>query len=201
MVKQRAIVKRLASVETLGSTTLICSDNTGTLTLNEMTVRAFYFRRHCFVVSGEGYKNEGEIRPDHGAGDRGDLKQLLVPLVLCNDSRVKDAKVIGDPMEGALLVLGLKGSLDVESVVRQSPRIAEIPFAPHKFMATFHRDGEAIRLYVKGAPDVLLALCDSQLTAEGEMEFGEAPHASFQPPDLTRAVIITDMSRASPLSG
>ena len=181
MAKQRAIVKRLASVETLGSTTVICSDKTGTLTLNEMTVRAFYFRRRRFVVSGEGYKNEGEIGPDHGAGDRGDLEQLLVPLILCNDSRVKDAKVIGDPMEGALLVLGLKGGLDVESVVRQSPRIAEIPFdAAHKFMATFHRDGEAIHLYVKGAPDVLLALCDRQLTAEGEVEFGEAERTGIE---------------------
>ena len=175
MAQQRAIVKRLASVETLGSTTVICSDKTGTLTLNQMTVRAFRFRGRGFAVSGAGYRNEGEIKPDGGAADRVDLEPLLIPLVLCNDSQVKDGQVIGDPMEGALLVLGVKGGLDPEALVRQSPRIAEIPFdAAHKFMATFHHDAEVIHVHVKGAPDVLLSRCERQLTTEGEAGFGAA---------------------------
>ena len=168
MAQQRAIVKRLASVETLGSTTVICSDKTGTLTLNQMTVRAFRFRGRRFAVSGEGYRNKGEIKPDGGTADRVDLKPLLVPLVLCNDSQVKEAQVIGDPMEGALLVLGVKGGLDPEAVVRQSPRIAEIPFdATHKFMATFHHDAEVIHVHVKGAPSMHPSRCERQLTTEG----------------------------------
>jgi|RhiMetdeSRZDD1v2_1073273.scaffolds.fasta_scaffold14287_4 Ca2+-transporting ATPase len=181
MAQQRAIVKRLASVETLGSTTVICSDKTGTLTLNQMTVRAFRFRGRRFAVTGEGYRNEGEIKPDGGAVDRINLKSLLVPLVLCNDSQVKNAQVIGDPMEGALLVLGVKGGLDPEAVARQSPRIAEIPFdAAHKFMATFHYDGEVIRLHVKGAPDVLLSRCERQLTADGEAGFDAADRSVIE---------------------
>lgn len=181
MAQQRAIVKRLASVETLGSTTVICSDKTGTLTLNQMTVLAFDFRGQRFAVSGEGYRNEGEIKPDGGGGDHVDLKQLLVPLVLCNDSQVKYAQVIGDPMEGALLVLGAKGGVDREALLHQYPRIAEIPFdAAHKFMVTFHRDGEAVRLYVKGAPDLLLSRCDRQLTAEGEAGFGAAEKSEIE---------------------
>jgi len=181
MAQQHAIVKRLASVETLGSTTVICSDKTGTLTLNQMTVRAIYFRARHFTVSGEGYRNAGEIKPDGGAIDHVDLGPLLIPLALCNDSQVKDGRVIGDPMEGALLVLGVKGGLDPEAVVRQSPRIAEIPFdAAHKFMATFHRDGEVIRVHVKGAPDVLLSRCDRQLTAEGKAGFGAADRSEIE---------------------
>jgi Ca2+-transporting ATPase len=175
MAQQRAIVKRLASVETLGSTTVICSDKTGTLTLNQMTVRAFRFRGRRFAVSGEGYRNEGEIKPEGCEADCVDLNQLLIPLVLCNDSQVKDAQVIGDPMEGALLVLGAKGGVDREALVQQYPRIAEIPFdAAHKFMATFHHDGEVIHVHVKGAPDVLLSRCERQLTAEGKAGFGAA---------------------------
>ena len=181
MAEQRAIVKRLASVETLGSTTVICSDKTGTLTLNQMTVRALRFRGRSFIVSGDGYRDDGEIKLEGGAVAHVGLTPLLIPLVLCNDSQVKNAQVIGDPMEGALLVLGVKGGLNPEAVARQFPRIAEIPFdASHKFMATFHHDGEVIRVYVKGAPDVLLSRCHRQLTAEGEAGFGAADRSEVE---------------------
>lgn len=169
MAQQRAIVKRLASVETLGSTTVVCSDKTGTLTLNQMTVRAFRFQGRTFAVSGEGYRTKGEISSDCGTADGADLASLLVPLVLCNDSQLQDEQVIGDPMEGALLALAAKGGIDRELTKRQNPRIAEIPFdAAHKFMATFHREGEIVHIYVKGAPDALLERCERRLTYGGE---------------------------------
>jgi Ca2+-transporting ATPase len=168
MARQRAIVKKLASVETLGCTTVICSDKTGTLTLNQMTVRALFCRGHRYVVSGEGYDVRGEIeREDKSLGSE-DLAPLLTPIALCNDSQVKDGVVIGDPMEGALLVLAAKGGLSVDGERTRLPRIAEVPFdAAHKFMATFHRKGSQILLYVKGAPDVLLARCTDELTEHG----------------------------------
>ena len=169
MARQQAIVKRLVSVETLGCTTVICSDKTGTLTLNQMTVRAFFYQGTRFDVSGEGYLGDGEIRAAgaEGADSRfPDLQALLLPLVACNDSRVDEGKVIGDPMEAALLVLAHKGGLDRSEVAKTLPRLAEIPFdAAHKFMATFHREAGQVRMFVKGAPDVLLARCTHVLNA------------------------------------
>lgn len=180
MAQQRAIVKRLASVETLGSTTVICSDKTGTLTLNQMTVRAFHFRGRRFAVSGEGYQTRGDIRPE-GEGDKLDLTPLLMPLALCNDSRLNDERVVGDPMEGALLVLAGKGGIDREATARRWPRMAEVPFdAAHKFMATFHRDGEVVHVHVKGAPDVLLTRCERELTADGERLLDVAGRAAIE---------------------
>ena len=138
-------------------------------------MRALFFRGRRFAVSGEGYGNKGEIKQDSNPSDRTDLSPLLVPLVLCNDSQVKEARVIGDPMEGALLILGIKGGVDREALLQQYPRIAEIPFeAAHKFMATLHRDGEVVHIYVKGAPDLLLSRCDRQLVDEGESQLEEA---------------------------
>lgn len=166
MAKNRAIVKRLASVETLGCTTVICSDKTGTLTLNEMTARALYFDEQHFTASGEGYGATGLIRSQ--SGDVPDLMPLLQPLVLCNDSRISEGRVIGDPMEGALRVLAAKGGLESTDLEHKLPRLIEIPFdSAHKFMATFHRDASVIRLFVKGAPDVLLERC-SYLWSAGE---------------------------------
>ena len=160
MARQHAIVKRLASVETLGCTTVICSDKTGTLTLNQMTAKTFSFEGRLFEVSGEGYGAQGSITDAGTAADAAQLAALLHPLVACNDSRVKDGKVIGDPMEAALLVLAAKGGVVRDAVERALPRLAELPFdSAHKFMATFHRDGEQVRVFVKGAPDVLLARC------------------------------------------
>ena len=157
MAGQRAIVKRLAAVETLGCTTVICSDKTGTLTLNQMTARAFLHGGRRYAVSGEGYAAEGEVRAEDG-GVVPDLSALLLPAALCNDSRISDGQLIGDPTEGALAALAAKGGVDARAA-DHLPRIAEIPFdSANKFMATFHQDGDHIRMFVKGAPDVLLAL-------------------------------------------
>lgn len=163
MALRKALVKRLASVETLGCVTVICSDKTGTLTMNEMTVRAFHFSDHRFEVTGEGYKLQGEIRPQDN--DRPNLSPLILPIVACNDSRLSDGRVLGDPMEGALLVLAVKAGFDPDA---RPARLAEIPFDPaHKFMATFHRDGDSVQIFVKGAPDVLLDRCSKALTRNG----------------------------------
>ena len=168
MARQRAIVKRLASVETLGCTTVICSDKTGTLTLNQMTARAFFYQGNRFEVSGEGYRPEGTIRAALHGSPLPELTSLLIPLVACNDSRVDDGKVIGDPMEAALLILAAKGGVARNQVDARIPRLAELPFdSVHKFMATFHRQDDRVNMFVKGAPDVLLARCDRWLV-EGE---------------------------------
>lgn len=173
MARHRAVVKRLASVETLGCTTVICSDKTGTLTLNQMTARAFFFRGRRFEVSGEGYGATGMIRSGSDQTPVPDLEALLVPMVACNDSRVDDGRAIGDPTEAALLTLAAKAGLNREAVLAAHPRIAEIPFdSAHKFMATFHREGENLRLFVKGAPDVLLARCGQFLGADREEPLG-----------------------------
>ena len=172
MARHQAIVKRLASVETLGCTTVICSDKTGTLTLNQMTARTFFYQSARFDVSGEGYGVSGEISAAGAAeltSTLPDLQALLLPLVACNDSRVDDGKVIGDPMEAALLVLAHKGGVDPAQANAALPRLAEIPFdAGHKFMATFHQEDGQVRMFVKGAPDVLLALCTQVLNATAE---------------------------------
>ncbi len=169
MAREHAIVKRLASVETLGCTTVICSDKTGTLTLNQMTATTFSHEGRLFDVTGEGYSTQGAITDSSGVAAVAELSALLQPLVACNDSRIEDGKVIGDPMEAALLVLAAKGGVVRGEVERALPRVAELPFdSAHKFMATFHRDGEQVRLFVKGAPDVLLARCSTWRAAGSE---------------------------------
>ncbi len=179
MAKNRAIVKKLAAVETLGCTTVICSDKTGTLTLNQMTARKLFYRGRRFAVSGEGYSGEGAINTEDG-GPLPDFLPLLRPAVLCADSRIRDGQLIGDPTEGALLALAAKGFVNQETAAEHSPRIAEIPFdSAHKFMATFHHDGARVRMYLKGAPDVLLARADRFLDAAGEAPLDDAARAAF----------------------
>ncbi|MBK7898968.1 MAG: HAD-IC family P-type ATPase [Azonexus sp.] len=151
MARRSAIVKKLAAVETLGCTTVICSDKTGTLTLNEMTARALYCHGRRHPVRGEGYGAAGAIEGDD------DFRHVLLPAALCVDARIRDGRLIGDPTEGALLALAAKAGLDAESALDHLPRIAEIPFdSATKFMATFHHEGRQVHLFVKGAPDVLL---------------------------------------------
>jgi len=156
-----AIVKRLRSVETLGSTSAICTDKTGTLTLNQMTVRELVVVGRRYAVEGEGYATVGRILHVAGEGETA-LEPFLLPMALANDASVSDGEIVGDPTEAALVVLAAKGGLDVDGTRRLYPRVAEVPFdSDYKFMATFHRmedDGRSVvRCLVKGAPDVLLA--------------------------------------------
>jgi Ca2+-transporting ATPase len=176
MAQNRAILKKLSAVETLGSTTVICSDKTGTLTLNQMTARAGWFSGRRFSVSGEGYAPDGRIAIESDS----DLRPFLLPMTLCTDTRVREGQLIGDPTEGALWVLAQKGGLDPEAEQEEQPRIAEIPFdSAHKFMATFHHAGATVEMFIKGAPDVLLAHSTHSLTEGGEHYLDAAARAAI----------------------
>jgi Ca2+-transporting ATPase len=164
----------LPAVETLGSTSVICSDKTGTLTLNKMTARELAIPgQHRFTVSGEGYSTDGEIR--HVGGLNIDLDPYLLPMILCADAVLDGEDLIGDPTEGALIVLAAKGGLDIEETRSSYPRIAEVPFdSDYKFMATFHQmtatGGEpVVRCYLKGAPDVLISRGGSYRDPDGSL--------------------------------
>ncbi|NDV12933.1 cation-translocating P-type ATPase [Crenobacter caeni] len=177
MAKHQAIVKRLAAVETLGSTTVICSDKTGTLTLNQMTARVLYTAGVRHAVSGEGYGGEGGIA---GPLPAAALAEVLLPAALCVDARIRDGELIGDPTEGALLALAAKAGLDANDAQAHRPRIAEIPFdSAVKFMATFHHEGSHVRLCVKGAPDVLLGRAAAWRGADGPLPLDAAARARF----------------------
>ncbi len=175
----KAIVKNLTDVETLGATSSINSDKTGTLTMNEMMVRTMYVRRHWYQVAGEGYAKTGTIR--HAAGDATpDFTKLAYGLTLCSDATVSDSgDVIGDPTEAALVVLAAKIGVDADESRRAYPRVAEVPFdSAYKFMATFHNvtgpDGEVLIELVKGGPDVVLKRCATMLTDDGSVPMADA---------------------------
>jgi len=162
LAKHNAIVKSLPAVETLGSTSAINSDKTGTLTLNQMTARQLTIAGNRFAVTGEGYSTDGQIKHVGGQG-HDSLDPMLLPMALASDAVVRDGELVGDPTEGALVVLAEKGGVLVDMTREAYPRIAEVPFdSEYKFMATFHnfekKNGEqVVRCYVKGAPDVLIA--------------------------------------------
>ena len=162
LAKAGAIVKRLRSVETLGSTSAINSDKTGTLTLNQMTAVQMSVVGRRYTISGEGYSTLGNITRAGGESDV-PLERYMLPMALCADAVAKDGALVGDPTEGALVVLAAKGGVDPVLAREKYPRIAEVPFdAAYKFMATFHEmtddKGKAvIRCYAKGAPDQLMA--------------------------------------------
>ena len=169
LAEANAIIKRLRSTETLGATSAICSDKTGTLTLNQMTAVEMTIPGRQYAVSGTGYSTEGQIK--HVAGEPEiDLEPFMFPLALACDAVLTDTgEMIGDPTEGALVVLAEKGGLDLGLTRERYPRVAELPFdTAYKLMATFHRmtnelGAEVIRCFVKGAPDQLLARASSHL--------------------------------------
>ncbi|NLV78445.1 MAG: cation-transporting P-type ATPase [Rhodococcus sp.] len=173
LADSRAIVKNLNDVETLGATSAINSDKTGTLTMNAMTVRSLYFHGRWFTVEGEGYAKSGAIR--HAAGEPvPDFTRLAYGLCLDSDATVSDTgTVVGDPTEAALVVLAAKIGVDAEETRRAYPRFAEVPFdSAYKFMATFHHvpfeGGEVFVEMVKGGPDVVLARCSGAFSSEGD---------------------------------
>lgn len=172
LAEHKAVVKNLTDVETLGATSAINSDKTGTLTMNEMTVESLYFGGDWFTVGGSGYEKTGDIRQVAGRPVP-DFTQLALGLTLCSDATVSDdGVVIGDPTEAALVVLAAKMGADAELTRAQYPRAAEVPFdSAYKFMATFHEvphEGTSrLVTLVKGGPDVVLDRCSTVLTADG----------------------------------
>jgi Ca2+-transporting ATPase len=190
MARRNAVVKQLPAVETLGSTSAICSDKTGTLTLNQMTARVLAIAGYRFEITGEGYETEGQIRHVGGQRDT-NLDPYFLPMALCADAVVADGEVVGDPTELALVVLAEKGGMMVRDTRKAYPRIAEVPFdSEYKFMATFHNMVDVngrpvVRCYVKGAPDVILSRSTSLRWEEGKTLPLDEPARTFVEGDVT----------------
>ena len=188
MAKRNAIIRKLAAVETLGSTTVICTDKTGTLTENKMTVREIYAGLKEYEVSGIGYEPKGEVTYRGMKVDltkEKTLEMLLISGILCNDSRLlkdkglkdkEEWKVIGDPTEGAIVVATAKCGLEKSEISSKYKRIFEIPFdAEKKYMATLNekKDGKSYHIHVKGAPEVILNFTTKILTNDGCIDLDE----------------------------
>jgi P-type Ca2+ transporter type 2C len=160
LAKQKAIVKDLPSVETLGFTSAINSDKTGTLTMNQMTAVEVLDPTDRYTITGSGYSLEGKI--SHPAGKTDTLDAAILPYVVASDAKLVDGKVVGDPTEGALLVLAYKAGMDIEETREQLPRLATLPFDPtYKLMATFNQTTDAsghsvVRCFVKGAAPAVM---------------------------------------------
>ncbi|WAJ38696.1 cation-transporting P-type ATPase [Pseudomonas sp. GOM7] len=192
MAGQNAIVRRLPAVETLGSVTVICSDKTGTLTRNEMTVQRVVSASRILDVSGVGYAPEGAFHENGQLREPdAELLEIARAAQLCNDARLQqdDAGhwlLHGDPTEGALLTLALKSGVDIQSLQAQLPRSDAIPFeSEHRFMATLHHDhaGHGLIL-LKGAPERVLEMCTSQRSADGGSTALDADYWRRQSTDL-----------------
>lgn len=188
MASRNAILRRLPAVETLGSVSVICSDKTGTLTRNELTVRQLVLPGVALAVDGEGYEPVGAIRPLAGgtadppavAGAETGLTALARAALLCNDADLHQAPdgcwvMAGDPTDGALLALALKTGASRGDLARYHPRTDLIPFeSDHKFMATLHRNGDGSLILMKGAPERVLDRCDTEIIASAGGETGFA---------------------------
>lgn len=184
MAQRHAIIRKLPAVETLGSTTVICSDKTGTLTENQMTVQAIYAGEKTYPVSGVGYDAAGSISQEDQPIEVGQfpaLQECLQCGLLCNDSHLqaqdgqeKDGQVsvAGDPTEGALIVSAQKAGLTRQALEQEQPRLDTIPFeSQFQYMATLHQQREPAnrhRIYVKGSAEALLQRCHHQLDAKGQ---------------------------------
>jgi magnesium-transporting ATPase (P-type) len=180
MAARHAVIRRLPAVETLGSVTVICSDKTGTLTRNEMTVQQVVLRDAVLAVEGAGYAPQGAWSVQGQGGDAGDLSahwplvhRLAQAGALCNDASLREAQgqwqLAGDPTEGALLTLAMKAALDLAVLRQQHPRLDAVPFeSEHRYMATLHPDDAGgCFAVVKGAPERVLAMCDHEAGSHG----------------------------------
>ena len=182
MAKRNAIIRRLQAVDTLGAATVICSDKTGTLTTNQMTVQRIYVSGRRIDVTGAGFEPQGQFLEDGEelvAKEDTALRRALRIITLANDAHLThhyldsgDSRweIRGDPTEGGLVVAAAKAGMQREEMEEARPRIDEIPFSSEaKFMATFHElsNGEDVRVYLKGAPEVVLGFCTHQLEGEG----------------------------------
>ncbi len=186
MVKRNALIRRLPAVETLGSTSVICSDKTGTLTKDEMTVRKLFAAEQMFSVSGAGYSPVGEFSVNGGAptAPTDGLRQMLIAATLASDTRLVSGVetesgsgwgIKGDPTEGALVVAAAKAGLQKEALDPEYPRVQEIPFSSEtKRMTTLHQTIDGLTAYAKGAPEMILDSCDWQLTADGVKPLDDA---------------------------
>jgi len=190
LVKRRALMRRLSAVETLGSTSVICSDKTGTLTRDEMTARKLYVAGHFLDVSGAGYRPNGEFsfegarielaaEPAHPL--RRPVHELLRAAALASDAQIVKGEheeswaIRGDPTEGALVVAAAKAGLHKTELDQRFPRRHEIPFASEtKRMTTLHEAAEGVVAYAKGAPEVILDSCVARRTTEGDVPLDEA---------------------------
>ncbi|PHS32910.1 MAG: carbonate dehydratase [Sulfurovum sp.] len=171
MASRNAIIRKLPAVETLGAVSVICSDKTGTLTRNEMTVRAITTMTNTYELSGTGYNPHGKItlaKNDITIEENILLEKLSRALILCNDAKIDEKNsewsVHGDPMEGALLIAALKMGLHIDTETELYPRTDFIPFeSEHRFMATLHHNQSSENyIFIKGAPEQILEMCISQ---------------------------------------
>jgi magnesium-transporting ATPase (P-type) len=185
MAARNAIIRRLPAVETLGTVGVICSDKTGTLTRNAMTVATIDTGARTFKLTGTGYDPHGAFRQDGdmlSPPDDPRLTEALRAVALCNDAALEQTEartwqVHGDPMEGALLVAAVKGGLDLDALGKTCPRTDLIPFeSGHKFMATLHHShaGESF-IVVKGAPEAVLGMCATQRANDGDEPLEAGP--------------------------
>ncbi|MBD2504936.1 cation-translocating P-type ATPase [Anabaena azotica] len=176
MAKRNAIIRKLPAVETLGSATVICSDKTGTLTENQMTVQAIYAGGHQYTVTGVGYAPDGEIlrdeKPVNLNSDKG-LQECLIAGLLCNDSHLEKKQgkwvVMGDPTEGALIASANKANFSQPTLAKQMPRLDGIPFeSDYQYMATLHQTPTGKTIYVKGSVEAILQRCNLILNTDGQ---------------------------------
>ena len=179
MAKRHAIIRKLPAVETLGSTNVICSDKTGTLTKNQMTVQNIFTAEHIYEVSGIGYEPKGDFLADNhniNPSEHLVLKECLIAGMLCNDSNLvsieNNWRIEGDPTEGALLVSAMKSGLSRYDAMTEMPRLDSIPFeSEYQYMATLHKNTKSENnvVYVKGSVESILARCAKMLLSTGEV--------------------------------
>ena len=178
LARQKAIVKDLPSVETLGFTSAINSDKTGTLTMNQMTAVEVVDPTDRYAITGTGYSLEGKI--SHPAGKTDTIDAAILPYVVASDTKLVNGKVVGDPTEGALLVLAHKAGLYIDATREQVPRLATLPFDPsYKLMATFNQakdtaGNDIVRCFVKGAAPAVMARVSTALSNGASIPWDDA---------------------------